>query len=44
MVASLAGALTGGVVASALGLHAAVLFGVPLLVGAAVVCVVTLRS
>ncbi|CAM3428616.1 MFS transporter [Kibdelosporangium persicum] len=44
MVASLVGALAGGVVASVFGLHAAVLFGVPLLVGAAVVCVVTFRS
>ncbi|ALG10106.1 hypothetical protein AOZ06_27270 [Kibdelosporangium phytohabitans] len=43
MVAAMLGALAGGVVASLLGLHAAILLGVPLLLAAAVVSVVTFR-
>ncbi|ONI79839.1 hypothetical protein ALI144C_24210 [Actinosynnema sp. ALI-1.44] len=44
MVSSMLGALAGGVVASTLGLHAVMLLGVPMLLAAAVVSVVTFRD
>jgi predicted MFS family arabinose efflux permease len=43
MVASLLGALVGGLVAAAFGLHAALLMGIPLLAAGVVTCLAVLR-